>query len=65
MTQLVTIEEAGRRMGVGRSRAYRLARAGELPVVEVAGVLRVPLVALEARIAALAERAVGRKAEND
>jgi excisionase family DNA binding protein len=34
--ELVTIEEAGRRLGVSRSSAYRLMRDGELPVVDMA-----------------------------
>lgn len=34
--QLYTVVEAGRRLSVSRSSAYRLVRDGELPVVDVA-----------------------------
>lgn len=45
---LITVTEAGRRLGIGRSSAYRLVQAGELAVVDMAGAgsrrakLRVP-----------------------
>ncbi len=52
------IPEAGERLGVGRSRAYQMAKAGVLPTVKVGPrSLRVPEAALEALVAVLAERA--------
>ena len=44
----VSLEEAGRLIGVGRSTAFRLANAGQLPTIRLAGGRRrVPLKALE------------------
>ncbi|MBK5219815.1 MAG: helix-turn-helix domain-containing protein [Thermoleophilia bacterium] len=56
--EMLSVTEAGRRLGVKRARAYQLAKAGDLPVVEVAGCFRVPVAALDAYIAALAEQAI-------
>jgi len=39
--------EAGRRLGVGRMTAYRLARAGVIPALRLGKKLRVPVAALE------------------
>lgn len=39
----ITVEDAGRVLGVGRSLAYRMARSGALPTIRVGRLLRVPL----------------------
>ncbi len=39
---LLTVEEAGRRLGIGRSLAWRLVRSGELPSVRLGRLVRVP-----------------------
>jgi excisionase family DNA binding protein len=43
----ISVPEAGRRLGVGRSSAYAAAAAGEIPVIRVGGLLRVPVRAME------------------
>jgi excisionase family DNA binding protein len=43
----ISVPEAGRRLGIGRSSAYQAAAAGELPTIKIGGLLRVPLVALQ------------------
>jgi excisionase family DNA binding protein len=43
---LLRIEEAGRLLGVSRSKAYTMVAAGLIPTVRVGGVARVPRVAL-------------------
>ncbi len=54
--ELLTVSEAARRLGIGRSLAYQLATAflhGDpegLPVIRLGGLLRVPCFALEERI---------------
>ncbi len=45
---LLTMEEAGRLLGVGRSSAYSLARQGAIPVVHLGKAARVPRAAVEA-----------------
>jgi len=44
----ITVEEAGQRLGVGRSLAYALARKGSLPTVRLGRRLLVPTEAFEA-----------------
>lgn len=44
---LLTVEEAARRLGIGRSLAWRLVRDGELPSVRLGRLVRVPERALE------------------
>ena len=39
---LITVEEAARRLGIGRSLAWRLVRSGELPSVRLGRLVRVP-----------------------
>ena len=39
---LLTVEEAARRLGIGRSLAWRLVRSGELPSVRLGRLVRVP-----------------------
>jgi excisionase family DNA binding protein len=43
----LTVEEAGRRIGIGRSAAYDAARRGELPTLRIGRRLIVPLAAFE------------------
>ena len=48
----VTVEEAARTLGIGRSLAYELARRGELPgVLRLGRVFRVSVPALEKALA--------------
>ena len=39
---LLTVEEAARRLGIGRSLAWRLVRSGELPSVRLGRLVRIP-----------------------
>ena len=48
----ISVPEAGKRLGIGRSAAYAAAANGELPVIRIGGLLRVPLAALERKLAA-------------
>jgi len=43
----ISVPEAGRRLGIGRSAAYQAAAVGQLPTIRIGGLLRVPLVALQ------------------
>ncbi|MGH9069654.1 MAG: helix-turn-helix domain-containing protein [Acidimicrobiales bacterium] len=43
----IRVEEAARRLGIGRTTAWSLVRAGELPSVRLRGAVRVPVGALE------------------
>jgi excisionase family DNA binding protein len=43
----ISVPAAGKRLGIGRSAAYQAAAAGQLPVIRIGGLLRVPLKALE------------------
>jgi excisionase family DNA binding protein len=45
--QTVSVEEAGRILGIGRNSAYEAVRRGEIPVIKIGKLLRVPVVALE------------------
>lgn len=49
MTQpaTMTVEEAGRTLGIGRALAYELARRGEIPVVRLGRRLVVPRAQLQ------------------
>lgn len=42
----LSVEEAGRVLGLGRSGAYDAARRGDIPVLRIGGRLRVPAPAL-------------------
>ena len=42
----VSVEEAGRVLGLGRSKSYEAARSGEIPVLRFGRTLRVPTAAL-------------------
>ena len=39
---LLTVEEAARRLGIGRTLAWRLVRDGELPSVRLGRLVRIP-----------------------
>jgi excisionase family DNA binding protein len=43
----VTVEEAAKLLGIGRSAAYQAAKTGELPVIKLGRKLLVPIVQLE------------------
>jgi excisionase family DNA binding protein len=43
----LSVPEAGRWLGIGRNAAYEAARRGDLPVIRIGRLLRVPVVALE------------------
>lgn len=47
---LLRVEEAAEAMSVGRSKAYELVRAGQVPSVRIGRSVRVPVAALEAWI---------------
>lgn len=47
----LTVEEAARYLGIGRSAAYAAARSGELPTVRIGRRLLVPRHALERMLA--------------
>lgn len=44
---LLTIPDAARRLGIGRSKAYELVATGELEVVHIGRCVRVPVDAVE------------------
>jgi excisionase family DNA binding protein len=46
----ISVPEAGRLLGIGRSAAYAAAASGELPVIRIGGLLRVPVRALERKL---------------
>lgn len=54
---LLTVEEAARRLGIGRTLAWQLVRQGELPVVRLGRCVRVPYQALQEWIARQVEEA--------
>ncbi len=43
MPETVTIEQAARRLGIGRNTAYNAARAGDLPAIRIGRRLVVPV----------------------
>lgn len=44
--ETLTVEEAGKVLGIGRTLAYRLARSGQIPTVRLGGRVLVPRGAL-------------------
>jgi excisionase family DNA binding protein len=46
----ISVPEAGRLLRIGRSAAYAAAASGELPVIRIGGLLRVPLQALKRKL---------------
>jgi excisionase family DNA binding protein len=61
---LVTVEEAGRRLGISRSAAYLLIGAGTLTSVKLGRSRRVPAAAVDALVASLLEQAADQTAES-
>jgi excisionase family DNA binding protein len=58
---LLRIDEAARLLGLGRSKAYELVAAGELPAVRIGRARRIPVASLEQFVAQrIAEQAVDR-----
>jgi excisionase family DNA binding protein len=45
--RLITVPEAARRLGIGRSKGWQLAQRREIPVVRIGRSVRVPSDALE------------------
>jgi excisionase family DNA binding protein len=43
----ISVPEAGRRLGIGRSSAYTAAAVGQIPTIRIGGLIRVPVRALE------------------
>jgi excisionase family DNA binding protein len=43
----ISVEEAGRRLGIGRNSAYEAARRREIPVIKIGKRLLVPIAALD------------------
>ena len=52
---LISIQEAGRRLSVGRSKSYEWANDGTIPTVTIGGMRRVPIRLLEDRIRSLTD----------
>jgi excisionase family DNA binding protein len=46
-TELLRVEEAAKVLGIGRTKAYEMIAAGELPVVRIRRAVRVPRKSLE------------------
>ncbi|MFF7635612.1 helix-turn-helix domain-containing protein [Kitasatospora sp. NPDC008050] len=53
----LTVEEAARRLGVGRTTMYALVASGEVPSVTIGRLRRIPAQALGEYVAALAQTA--------
>jgi hypothetical protein len=48
----LSVPEAGKRYyGIGRNAAYRAAERGDIPTIRVGGLLRVPVVRMEQKLA--------------
>jgi excisionase family DNA binding protein len=43
----MSVEEAGRRLGIGRNAAYEAARRGDIPVIRLGKRYLIPIAALE------------------
>lgn len=43
----ISVEEAGRQLGISRNSAYEAARRGEIPVIRIGRLMRVPIVPFE------------------
>lgn len=62
---LLRIAEAAELAGIGRSKAYELARSGEWPVVHIGRCLRVPADGLRMWVQRLAQEAAEERGEAD
>jgi excisionase family DNA binding protein len=54
---VMTVPEAGRRLGLGRNAAYDAAARGEIPTIRIGKLLRVPKVAFDRMLERAGERA--------
>ena len=52
----LSIPEAGKALGIGRSAAYEAARTGQLPTIRIGKRILVPVVALERMLRECADR---------
>jgi excisionase family DNA binding protein len=53
----MSVPEAGRiYLGIGRNSAYEAAHRGDLPVIRIGKLLRVPVAAMERKLAEVASR---------
>lgn len=50
----LTVEEAGRRLGISRNHAYDAVKTGEIPAIRIGRRWLVPKVALERKLAGVA-----------
>jgi excisionase family DNA binding protein len=62
---LLTVEEAARRLGVGRSTAFCLVSSGRLPSVRIGHLRRIPVAALTCFVAQLQDEAARRGESQD
>lgn len=46
-TEVLTVQEAGARLGLSRPSAYKAARSGAIPVIRIGGKLIVPRAAID------------------
>lgn len=54
----ISVTELGARLGVSTRTAYNLVNAGEVPVIHLRGVMRVPVAALDRWLADRAQEAL-------
>jgi excisionase family DNA binding protein len=50
MPLTITVSEAARRLGIGRSAAYQAVALKQIPTVRIGRLLRVPIKALERKV---------------
>lgn len=55
--ELLRPEQVGQILGVGRTKLYSMVRQGELPVVRIGRLVRIPRAALDSWIAERTQRA--------
>jgi excisionase family DNA binding protein len=56
MPDTYTVEEAARKLGIGRNSCYEAARTGQLPSIRIGKRILVPRVALERMLAGASEK---------
>jgi len=60
----MSIPAAGKRyLGLGRNASYEAARRGDIPIIRIGRLLRVPVVAIERRLERAGEASPVRKAQ--